>query len=324
VIQPLSIVVSRTSAGGPAGGAGRPGGATGAPHAATLSASSAVRRTAAAVLLALASGCAPRSLVTRAIHARGGAVEGFVRESEARVYVDFPGDWRWRTAFLLPDRYAWTIFTAGDPDHYLFDGTTVRVFVRTRPVAEEAGAASALRTHARFTAVTNLDALLLPGARVATLADAELPPGAVEGLSVVLADDGSRYRLGFDARALLVHAEGPLALPPLGEGQVVVRYADYRPVAGRLLAHRMEYAFAGRALASERALALCLAPRGLTVEAFQSPEALPDCAVTHGRQPGVGAAASATPNGATEVERHSFPQSTTAPRANNEQSTTSR
>jgi hypothetical protein len=209
VIQPLSIVATRASA---AGASGPMGGGTGRAHAATPRARSA----AAVVLLALLTGCASRSLVTRAIRARGGSVESFVRESEARVHVGFPGDWSWRTAFLFPDRYAWRIFTAGEPDDYLFDGTVARAFVAGRQVAEEAGVTSALRTHARFVAVTNLDALLLPGVQVAPLPGAELPPGAVEGIAVVLADDGSQYRLAFDARTLLVQAEGPLALPPVG------------------------------------------------------------------------------------------------------------
>jgi hypothetical protein len=268
-------VASRASDAGPTRATG---GAAGRAHEATPRATS----TAAVVLLALLAGCASRSLVTRAIRARGGPVESFVRESEARVHVGFPGDWRWRTAFLFPDRYAWTIFTAGEPDDYLFDGTVARAFVAGRPVAEEAGVTSALRTHARFVAVTNLDALLLPGVHVAPLPREELPAGAVEGLAVVLADDGSQYRLAFDARTLLVQAEGPLALPPLGSDRVVVRFDDYRPTGGRLIAHRMEYTFAGKPLASEDALAVCLAPRGLALQAFRSPETpgVPPCGAT--------------------------------------------
>src|SRR5262245_6781583 len=58
--------------------------------------------------LALAA-CAPRPLVERAIRARGGPLESVIRDVEADVRVGFPGTWRWQTAFMVPDRYAWTI-----------------------------------------------------------------------------------------------------------------------------------------------------------------------------------------------------------------------
>ena len=178
---------------------------------------------------------------------------------------------------MVPDHYAWTILTAGEADHYLFDGSTVRAFVGERQVGAEPGANSALRTLARFTAVTNLDVLALPGVRVAPLAHDELPAGAREGLAVVLADDGSRYRLGFDARTLVVHAEGPVALPPRGSGQLVARFTDFRRAGRWLLPYRTEYTFAGQALAVERALAVCPDPPRLEPAAFHTPAALPEC-----------------------------------------------
>jgi hypothetical protein len=62
----------------------------------------------------------------------------------------------------------------------------------------------------------------------------------------------------------------------------VVRLDDCGPTGGRLIAHRMEYTFAGKPFASEDALAVCLAPRGLAPRAFRSPEApgVPPCETT--------------------------------------------
>src|SRR5262245_24062168 len=79
-----------------------------------------------ATLAAAALGCAPRPLLERAIRARGGPLGSLVRQVDAEVYAAFPGTWQWRTAFMLPDRYAWTVFTTGEPMHYLFDGQVVR------------------------------------------------------------------------------------------------------------------------------------------------------------------------------------------------------
>jgi hypothetical protein len=223
----------------------------------------------------VATGCTPRPLLERAIRARGGPLDAVVRRVEAEVHAGFPGRWRWRTAFLAPDRYAWTIFTTGEPDHYLFDGTTTRAFVGRRPVVVHDG--GPLRTHARFVAVTNLDTLRLPGVQVAPLPREELLPGAAAGLAAVFADDGSRYRLGFDDRALLVWVAGPVALPPLGEGELVARFTDLRRVHRFLLPFRTVYIFGSRPLAEEHALAVCPADPRLTERAFREPAALPDC-----------------------------------------------
>ena len=236
-------------------------------------------------LLLVVPACAPRSIVPRAIRARGGPLAGFVRDAEAEVYFGFPGTWLWRATFLVPDRYAWTILTAGEPDHYLYDGQTVRTFVGGQFVGQRAGAADPLRTHARFTAVVNLDALLLPGVRLAPLASVDLPPDTADGVDVVFADDGSRYRVAFDARTLLVHAEGPVALPPLAATSLVARYADFRRTGRWWLPYRTDYTLEGRPLAVERTHALCPEPPGLGMDAFRSPAALPRCAVTGSRGP---------------------------------------
>jgi hypothetical protein len=236
------------------------------------------RRTAVLLLLALASACAPRPLVARAIRARGGPLHGLVRWVDAEVYAGFPGTWRWRAAFLVPDHYAWTILTTREPDHNLFDGTVVRAFVGDLEVAADADATAPLRTHARFTAVAALDALLQPGVQVAPAAADRVPPGAVAALDVHFPDDGSRYLLGFDRRDLLVSAEGPLALPPLGRGTVSARFADFRRTGTWLLPWTTDYAFDGAPLATERTVTACPDDPALTPESFRRPAAIPDCA----------------------------------------------
>jgi hypothetical protein len=221
-------------------------------------------------------GCAPRPLVARAIQARGGPLHGLVQDIEADVRVGFPGTWRWRTAFLAPNRYAWTIVTTAEPNHYVFDGRTVRAFVGSAAVAVDADAEAPLRTHARLRAVMNLDAVLAPGVQVAPLPASELSAGVAAGL-VVRFDDGTRYRLGFDAQTRLVRVEGPVALPPLASGDAVVTLGDFRSTAGFVLAYRAEYAFRGEPLAVERTLAACPDPPGLTPESFERPATIPDC-----------------------------------------------
>lgn len=201
--------------------------------------------------------CAPRPLVGRAIQARGGPLRSVVREAEARVQVAFPGTWRWRMIFLAPDRYAWTIWTANEPNHYVFDGESGRAFIGAVAVAADTAAVPVLRTHARFTAVANLDVLLLPGVSVSQLAPDALPSETSWGLAATFADDGSRYRLGFDSRDLLVYVAGPIALPPLEPGELEVRYGDFRRRRGVLVPYRTAYAFGGAGLAEERALAVC-------------------------------------------------------------------
>src|SRR5438309_1185325 len=91
----------------------------------------------------------------------------------------------------------WTVRNppSSEPDSNLFDGTTQRAFVGTRAVSTEPGSVAPLRSHARLAAVTNLDALLLPGVQVTALPPDAVPPDAVSGLTAVFADDGSRYLL---------------------------------------------------------------------------------------------------------------------------------
>jgi hypothetical protein len=222
------------------------------------------------------SACASPPLVERAIRARGGALNGIVRTAEADVYAGFPGTWRWRTTFMPPDRYAWSIDTAGEPNHYVYDGEAVRAFVGDHEVSIAAPASAPLTSHARFTAVAHLDVLRAAGVRTAALTPDELPAGVAAGLRITL-PDGTTYRLGFDARLLLLWVSGPANLQPLGEGELTARFGDFRRVRGYLLAYRTVYDFQGSRLADERALAVCPNPPGLEQGAFVSPGRLPSC-----------------------------------------------
>jgi hypothetical protein len=216
-------------------------------------------------------------LLDRAIQARGGPLTSVVREVETDVEVGFPGRWRLRTAFLLPDRYAWTIETSAEPDHYLFDGHITRAFVGAREVSAVEGSAAPLASHARLFAVINLDALGRPGVTVTRLDDGALPAGAKAGLAVVLDDSGARYHLGFDDGALLVSVTGPVDLPPVGSGEVTVRFADFRRVGRLRLPFRATYLFGATVIAEERTLAICANDARLVPEAFQDPSRLPTC-----------------------------------------------
>lgn len=193
------------------------------------------------------------------------------------MYVGFRGRWRCRTAWLPPDHWAWTVYTTTEPNHFLFDGRVARSFAGTQEMAVDAGPETPLRSQARFMAVVHLDALRLPGVSVQPLGPADLPAGASAGLVVVRADDGTRYRLGFDAAGLVVWAEGPVALPPLGAGVLGARFADFRRVGGFRLPFRAAWTLDGAPLADERALAVCPDPVGLGPAAFASPHTLPSC-----------------------------------------------
>ena len=226
---------------------------------------------------ALASGCASRSLLERAIRARGGALHSLVRQAEADVQAGFPGTWQWRTVFLAPDDFAWSIVTAAGTDHYVFDGRVTRAFIGGREVSVDAGQQTPLREHARFASVTNLDTVLGSRMPVAPLPAAELPPGVIAGVSVTVPDDGSRYRLGFDNRTHLVWATGPIEMPDVGRSEVTARYDDFRLVGGLWLPFRTTYEINARPLAVERAIHVCPNEPGLGSASFQSPEGLPAC-----------------------------------------------
>jgi hypothetical protein len=226
-------------------------------------------RALAALALAALTGCAPRpALLRRAIAARGGPLPAIARDLELDVRRDLAGTWRWRTVFALPDRYAVTVVTTGEPDHYLFDGAAVRAFVGDALVSEDPTPDAPLRSSARFTAVANLDALLLPGVQVAETG---------RGLVAVFPDRGDRYMVALDDRLLVASVEGPIDLPPFARGELTVGYDDERRVDGLWLAHRASYVLDGVPLAEERTIAACALPGGLGVATFASPAALPSC-----------------------------------------------
>jgi hypothetical protein len=236
-----------------------------------------VRRRALLGIVLLCGACARGPLVERAIAARGGRLDALVRQVSAEVREGFPGAWRWRTVFQLPDRYCWSIETTRAPTHYCFDGDVVRAFSGDELVSTDPSPTAPLRSHARFMAVVNLDALRAPGAVVTPLPAAELPPGAVDGVAATLPGDPSRYRLAFDADARLVWAAGPVDLDPFGRGDLQARFSDFRAEHGVVLPHRTEWIFGTETIADERLLAACPDPPGLDAAAFRDPTKLPAC-----------------------------------------------
>jgi len=228
-----------------------------------------------AVLLILA-GCAPRPLLERAIRARGGPLTGLVMRTENRVYAGAPGTWASTRAFLAPDRYAWKIVTAADPHYHLFDGTTVRSFIGTAEVSSDASPNAPLRTHARWTAVVNLDALRAADVVVTPLAPADLPTGVREGLVATFLD-GTGYRLGFNDRTLLVWARGPLDFSPVGRGEATARFQDHRRAGRLLLPFATSYFLGTTHVVDEKLVAACVDPPALTPASFTDPTQLPDC-----------------------------------------------
>lgn len=197
-------------------------------------------------------------------------------EAEAEVYVGAPGTWRYTRAFLSPGLYGWRIVTADEPISHLFDGTAVHCFIGETLVSCDPSPHAPLRTHARWTAVVNLDALRAPGVAVTPLAAGELPDGIREGLAATF-PDGARYRLGFDDRTLLVWAEGPLDLSPVVVGAVTARFADHRPAAHLLLPFAASYRFGADTIVDEKVLAACVDPPDLTAASFGDPRKLPGC-----------------------------------------------
>lgn len=201
---------------------------------------------------------------------------GFVTNVEDTVHAGVPGTWQCTRAFLVPDRFAWKIVTAGDPIYHLFDGTTVRCFIGTAEVSSDTSTCAPLRTHARWTAVIGLDALRAPGVTVTQLPVADLPAGVREGLLATF-PDGTAYRLGFDDRTLLVWAQGALDFSPFGKGEVTARFADHRRTGTLLLAFSTSYILGTTPLADEKIVAACVDPPDLTPASFTDPTSLPAC-----------------------------------------------
>lgn len=220
---------------------------------------------------------APPPLLERAIRARGGPLTSLVRRVEADVRSGFPGLWTARLAYRVPDRWALTIDTTGAPDSYTFDGAAAYTVIGSRTVAIDRGPATPLRSQARFWSVVHLDALRAAGVALEPLPRLELPPGVADGLLVTWRDDGSRYRLGVDEADRVVWVRGPVQLPPFGDAELTIRFADFRRTRGFVLPWRADYWLAGAAIIQERTLAACPDDPAATDAAFADPTLLPAC-----------------------------------------------
>jgi hypothetical protein len=210
-----------------------------------------LRRSAAAFCALAALGCARGPLAERAIAVRGGSLDSFRREVEARVYYGIPGRWRWEMAFRLPEHYRFTLVTDADPQHYVFDGEVARSFIGGTLLAEDRGRAPALRSHARWMAVTSLD--VLGDAQRVTWEETERPPaGAARGLRVRFLDQAEPYALGFDRGGRLIFAEGPISIPGVGEGRLHARFADFRSVQGFVVPFATRYSLNDEPFFDER------------------------------------------------------------------------
>jgi len=205
-------------------------------------------------LVALA-GCAANA-VERSIAARGGPLPVALRQVEATVYQGFPGTWTWEIAQRRPDFVRWTIHTYGEEQSYVFDGRRVLLFLGSASMPVTGDAARNFRTQARWLAVTGLD-VLRDGNQVAweEVPPAEVPAGAARGLRVRYLDDGSTYLLWFDARDLLVAAEGEVAVPPIGAGRLHADFSDFAATGGFTLPRAGRYTLGGAPLMEERILA---------------------------------------------------------------------
>ncbi|UCE85629.1 MAG: hypothetical protein JSU66_15055 [Deltaproteobacteria bacterium] len=233
-----------------------------------------MRRATAALCALTALGCAPAPVLERAFAARGGALDGFRREAEVRVYYGFPGLWRWEMAFLAPEHYRFTLITDADPQHYVFDGAVGRSFVGTRLVTVDRSEAPALRSHARWMAITSLD-VLADSSRV-TLAEFE-PPGAVAGAARALRarfrDEPDVYELYFDRAGRLIGAEGPISIPGLGAGRLRARFTDFRAVDGFVVPFATRYSLDGEPFFDERVVRFVPNDPALDAAGFERPPA---------------------------------------------------
>jgi hypothetical protein len=210
------------------------------------------------------------AVLHEAIRVRGGPLSSFIRLVEARVYLAFPGVWRLESSFLAPDYYRWTVFTTDEPHHYIWDGEEMDSYVGSALVARDASPAAPLRSHARWVAVTNLDALLdLRWAERMSCAAQRVGSDVV--LDIILIDDGSRYSLRFDRRRRLTRAEGPAALPPLAAMRIDAEYRDFRVVGGRRVACSVSYRADGERLMDERLLSFAVNPPDLGPGSFRPP-----------------------------------------------------
>lgn len=198
----------------------------------------------------LSQGCT-ETLLERAIRARGGRLESLEREVDARVHFGFAGEWSWEMAYRRPELFRWTIHTYGEEQSYVYDGRSAALFLGSAMLPVEPAALASFRSQARWIAVTALDVLASDRLAWEELAPAELPPGIARGLRARFLDDGATYLLYLDGRDLLVAADGPILLPPIGAGQLHADFEDFRAVDGYRLPFLVRYALDGRALVDE-------------------------------------------------------------------------
>jgi hypothetical protein len=216
----------------------------------------------AAHVLSVAGCSAPpaRSLLERAIEARGGPIPRIERASEATVYQGVPGHWRWRIAFEPPETMRFTLETSGEEQHWVTDGRAASTYFGDRLVASEPLAGSEPFTIVRWAALLHLDALRDPARfSVRELASHELPEGRASGLEVeAVAGPAARYRLFFDSALRPVEADGPLSIPAVGSGRAHALFSDFRRTGGRLLPFHASYTLDGEPLLEERVVDLRL------------------------------------------------------------------
>ncbi len=191
--------------------------------------------------------CPP--VIVRAIEARGGELHSFRRIAQSRVYMGFPGDWRFEYLFHVPHFYRWTVFTSDQPDRYSWDGEVMRAAVGDNVIGTDTSGTAPLRSHARWNAVTHLDtlcekpfpALILP-----------IRPKTSRSEDVLVRfEDRDEYVLRFDTNDRLVRVVGPIEMEPFGTGELVGEFSDFRSINGFFVPTRTRYHFAGHLLSEE-------------------------------------------------------------------------
>ena len=193
--------------------------------------------------------CTP-PLVGRAIQARGGPLPSYSKAVDVEVWTGIPGDWSWELAYRVPESFRWSLDTWAAPQRILFDGRMVRHQLGSA-MMPPAAADRAVRSQARWFAVTSLDVLVDPRTSWSELPAAQLPPGMSRGLIARWEDDPAVFELFFDEKALLKRARGHVSLGPIGEGLLEANFADYRKVDGFWLPFAVAYRLDGEPLMRE-------------------------------------------------------------------------
>ncbi len=212
-----------------------------------------IRKPTAKILVGLAvlatTACSP-NLVERAIDARGGALDSYRKTVDAEVVAGMPGRWSWEVAYRAPESFRWSLETLGDDQSLLFDGVSSRHRLGSA-LLPPTPADEAVRSQARWFAVTALDVLEGPAVSWRELPPAELPEGVASGLSAEFSGSSTRFELFFDERDLLARARGRVALAPVGAGMLDATFSSYLRVGGYQLPHSGTYRLDGQPLMRE-------------------------------------------------------------------------